>query len=164
MIVYLINIIIALTLTLFTAHIYGGYTDDASSYVLLFLGWYTVSWLFSFFYSKNHFYKVPKIIGLIFYFLNELIKASLKVAYDIMTPDYSMKPALVAISLDAKSDLEITLLANLITLTPGTLSIDITKDKKTLLIHEVYVKNGDVKAVEKRIKDGFERRILNITR
>lgn len=162
--VYLINIIIAIILTLFSALIYGENTENAASYVLLFLGWYTVAWLFSFFYSKSHFYKVPKIIGLMFYFLNELIKASLKVAYDIMTPDYSMQPALVAIPLDAKSDLEITLLANLITLTPGTLSIDISIDKKTLLIHEVYVKNGDVEGVVKRIKKGFEKRILEITR
>lgn len=162
--VYLINIVISILLTIFSIEIYREYADDALSYLLLFTGWYIVVWLFSFFYSKRHFHNVPRIIGLIIYFLKALIKASLRVSYDIITPKYSMKPALVAIPLDAKSDLEITLLANLITLTPGTLSIDISKDKKTLLIHEVYVNDGDIEAVKKNIKEGFERRILKITR
>jgi len=164
MIVYFINIIAAILLTAFSFGIIPSDEGNAFFYLLMFVGWYALAWLVSYFYNKTHFYKVPKIIGLIIYFLKELVVASFKVAYDIITPKNYMKPALVAVPLDVKSDLEITLLANLITLTPGTLSIDISKNKKVLLIHEVYVKDEDVEAVIKTIKDGFERRILNITR
>jgi multicomponent Na+:H+ antiporter subunit E len=164
MVIYLINIIAALILTAFSLGIMLSNTGNAMLYIIMFLGWYTLAWLLSFFYNKPHFYKVPKIVGLILYFLKELMLASIKVAYDILTPRNHMKPALVAIPLDVKSDLEITLLANLITLTPGTLSIDISKNKKMLLIHEVYVKDNDIEEVKKTIKEGFERRILNITR
>lgn len=164
MIVYIINILAAIVLTAFSYGIMPSDEGNAFLYLLMFVGWYALAWLLSYFYNKTHFYKVPKIIGLIIYFLKELIRASVKVAYDILTPKDYMKPALVAVPLDVESDLEITLLANLITLTPGTLSIDISKDKKMLLIHEVYVNDGDVKAVKDAIKNGFERRILNITR
>ena len=162
--IYLFNVILAMGLSAFSFGIFPDMKSSAAIYVLMFIGWYVVTWLLSFFYNKSHFSKVPKIAGLILYFLGELISASIKVAYEIVTPKDHMKPALVAISLDVKTDFEITILANLITLTPGTLSIDITNDKKTLLIHEVYVRDEDIEAVKDTIKNGFERRILQITR
>jgi len=164
MIIYLLNILAAIILTAFSFGVIPSGEGNAFLYLLMFSGWYLLAWLLSYFYNKTHFYKIPKIAGLILYFLKELIRASFKVAYDIITPKDYMKPALVAIPLDVESDLEITLLANLITLTPGTLSIDISKNKKMLLIHEVYVKDEDVEAVKNTIKNGFERRILSITR
>ena len=50
-----------------------------------------------------------------------------------------MKPGIVKIPLDLETDVEITLLASLITLTPGTLSLDVSKDKKVLYVHSMYV-------------------------
>lgn len=130
----------------------------------IFAAWNIVLWLFSFFYNKTAFYRLPKIGALILFYLKELLIASLRVAYDVLTPKNHMQPAIVAVPLDVETDLEITLLANFITLTPGTLSIDISSDRKTLYIHEVYVKSGDVEHVRKQIKEGFEKKILDITR
>ena len=73
-----------------------------------------------------------------------------------------MKPGIVKIPLDARSDLEITLLANLISLTPGTLSLDVSDDRKVLYVHAMYV--NDREDFVASIKNGFERRILEITR
>jgi multicomponent Na+:H+ antiporter subunit E len=70
----------------------------------------------------------------------------------------------VAIPLDAKSDIEITLLANLITLTPGTLSLDVSSDRSVLYIHVMYVDNDDLDEVRRKIKSGFERRVLEVLR
>lgn len=89
--------------------------------------------------------------------------ANLKVAYDIITPHYYMRPTVIAIPLKAKSDLEITLLANIITLTPGTLSIDVSKDRKVLYIHALYVKDNDVARIKKSIQYNIERRLLELT-
>jgi multicomponent Na+:H+ antiporter subunit E len=75
-----------------------------------------------------------------------------------------MKPSVLALPLDAESDLEITILASLISLTPGTLSIDVTDDRKILYVHAMYTTNGDMDILKKEIKQGFERRILEITR
>ena len=106
--------------------------------------------------------KVPKIIGFIFYFIYELILANIKVAYDIITPKHRMKPSIIAVPLTVEKDFEITLLANLITLTPGTLSLDVSSDKKVLYIHSMYA--SDPEDFRKEIKDGFEKKLLEITR
>ncbi len=96
------------------------------------------------------------------FFLRELVLASLRIAWDILTPRHRMRPAIVAIPLDLESDMEITSLANLITLTPGTLSLDISPDRKTLYIHAMYV--TDVEKTRQEIKDRFERRIKELFR
>jgi len=110
----------------------------------------------------KYFYKFPKVIVLILFFLWDLVMSSLRVAYEVLTPTMRMTPAIVGIPLQAKTPLEITLLANLITLTPGTLSLDVSTDRKTLYIHTMYLK--DVGTLQREIQDGFERRILEVTR
>ncbi len=112
--------------------------------------------------GSTYFTRGPKVIAFIFFFLYELIKANLQVAYDVITPTFYMKPGIVKIPLTAQSDLEITLLANLITLTPGTLSLDVSDDKKVLYVHAMYVK--DKEAFIADIKNGFEKRLLEILR
>lgn len=111
---------------------------------------------------SRYFTKVRQVFGLVFFFLWELVLANLRVALDVSTPRHRMMPAVIAIPLDAKSDAEITLLANMITLTPGTLSLDVSADRKTLYIHALYVKDCD--AVRRDIKNGFEKRLLEVLR
>jgi multicomponent Na+:H+ antiporter subunit E len=112
--------------------------------------------------QRGYFYRLPKIIGFILFFLKELVKANLEVAYDVITPNFFMKPGIVKIELDAKTDLEISLLANLITLTPGTLSLDASDDRKVLYVHAMYI--HDKAQFVQGIKQGFEKRLLEILR
>jgi multicomponent Na+:H+ antiporter subunit E len=106
--------------------------------------------------------KVQQVMSLALYFLWELVVANLRVAYDVLTPRQYARPGVVAIPLDARTDTEITLLANLITLTPGTLSIDVSHDRKELYVHALYIDDPD--EVRRQIKQGFERRVLEIMR
>lgn len=112
--------------------------------------------------GSKYFSKIPIAIKFVFYFIKELIKANLIVAYDIITPKDYMKPGIVAVPLEAKTNLEITLFANLITLTPGTLSLDVSTDKKTLYVHGLYVK--DAECFKKELKEGLEKRLLEVLR
>lgn len=112
--------------------------------------------------SQRYFMRIPKVISFVFFFLYELLKANLQVAYDVITPTFYMRPGIVAIPLSAKTDLEITLLANLISLTPGTLSLDISDDRKVLYVHGMFIKNKE--EFIDGIKSGFERRLLEIMR
>lgn len=96
------------------------------------------------------------------FFLWELTVASLRVVYDILTWRHRMRPAVIAIPLDLKTDLEITLLANLITLTPGTLSLDVSPERDVLYIHAMYV--DDVEAFRKRIKESMEHQVREVLR
>jgi multicomponent Na+:H+ antiporter subunit E len=106
--------------------------------------------------------KIVQVLGLLLFFVRELIVANLRVAYDVLTPGYQLRPGVVAVPLDARTDLEITLLANLITLTPGTLSLDVAKDRGELYVHAMYI--DDVERVRRQIKEGFERRVLEVLR
>ena len=99
---------------------------------------------------------------LVLYFIYELIISSLKVAWDVVTPLQRSKPALIAVPIEASSDAEITVLANLISLTPGSLSVDVSEDRSHLLVHAMFV--DDPEAFKQEIKNGMERRILEAMR
>jgi multicomponent Na+:H+ antiporter subunit E len=120
-------------------------------------------WLTSPLYHRSYFRKLPKAISFIVYFLKELVVANLKVAYDILTPSYHMKPTVIALPLSVTTDTEISLLAAIITLTPGTLSIDVRSDRKVLYVHTLYLKHDDVEQLKYSLKHGFERRLLELT-
>ena len=129
-------------------------------FFLLFL----IFWLLFFFLKRKYFFKIPLIVGFLLFFIRESVKANLRVAYDIITPGFKMKPAIIAYKMRVKTDLEIVTLGSAITLTPGTLSIYISEDRKTLYIHEMYVPDGDLEKSRENIRDGFEKRILEIAR
>ncbi|WP_447046119.1 Na+/H+ antiporter subunit E [Vreelandella sp. H-I2] len=87
--------------------------------------------------------RIPRFIGFIGFFLKELIQANLRVAFDIVTPPWHMKPGVIAMPLSARTEMEITLVANLISLTPGTLSLDVSDDRKVLYIHAMFLDNEE---------------------
>ncbi len=106
--------------------------------------------------------KILPLVGLAAFFLRSLVAASLQVAYDVVTPRHRMRPGVIALPLEAKTDGEITLLAGLITLTPGTLVLDVSPDRRSLYIHVMYLDDPD--AVRREIKEGLERRLLEVMR
>ncbi|QDV44510.1 Na(+)/H(+) antiporter subunit E [Stieleria neptunia] len=112
--------------------------------------------------SSRYFQRLPIAIRFAGFFLWQLVLSNLRVAYDVITPHLYMRPGIVAVPLDAKTDQEITLLANLITLTPGTLSLDVSEDRRTLYVHAMFVDSPE--SVRHSIKDGFERRLLELLR
>lgn len=105
-----------------------------------------------------------KTVLFVLRYIGELVWASLRVAYDVLTPTFHMRPGVIAIPLDAKTDIEITMLANLISLTPGTLALDVSSDRSVFYIHAMYIDNDDVEALRREIKNGLERRVLELLR
>ncbi len=106
--------------------------------------------------------KVVTIIRFIGFYLWELLQANLRVAHDVVTPRHLSKPGIIAIPLDARTDAEITLVANLLTMTPGDLSLDVSTDRRVLYVHSMYL--DDAHEVTADIKAGFERRVLEVMR
>jgi len=104
--------------------------------------------------------RLPRALGFGLFFLKELVTANLRVAAMVLGPQRWLRPALLAVPLDVKSPPEIALLANLITLTPGTLSVDVAPDRGTLYVHCLGV--ADPEAMRREIKDGLERRVQEL--
>ena len=112
--------------------------------------------------STDYARRLVQALGLVAYFLWELLLSNLRVAADVLRPELRLRPGVIAIPLDARTDAEIVLLANLITVTPGSLSLDVSADRQTLYLHVMHF--DDAEAVRRKVKDGFERRILAVTR
>ena len=113
--------------------------------------------------ETDYFPKVRNAIVFFVSFLWELLRANLSVARTVLfKPLDKINPAFLAIPLEAETDTEIALLANLITLTPGTLSLDVSTDRSVLYIHTLDVKDVDALRVE--IKRSLERGLLEMMR
>jgi multicomponent Na+:H+ antiporter subunit E len=112
-------------------------------------------------YRYIHF--VPRLLSFLLLFIKEVIKGSVRIGYDIVTPRHYMRPGIIAVPLDAKTDLEITLLANTITLTPGTTSIALSEDRAFLYVYSTYLDEDVQKSIEE-IKNGLEKKLMEVLR
>ncbi|MGE0823020.1 MAG: Na+/H+ antiporter subunit E [Candidatus Binatia bacterium] len=90
-------------------------------------------------------------------FLWEVLKANLDVAYRVIDPRLPINPGIVKITTSLRSDIALTLLANSITLTPGTMSVDIGEDHSALYVHWIDVRTRDVEGATKAIAERFEK-------
>ena len=153
----LINIALALAWSAFT----GRFEPDN-----LTLGFglsYLILWISRrAFKPSTYFIKVPQVIRFILFFLWELLVANLRVARLILSSQRELRPRVIAVPLETCNEIEVTILANLVSLTPGTLSLDISRDRGALYVHAMYAPDPDV--IHKDIKVGFERRVLALTR
>ncbi len=87
--------------------------------------------------------RVVRGVGFVFFFLWELILANAYVAYEVATPRLDLTPGIIRVPIRSESDLEVTMLANLITLTPGTLTIEVARDHSALFVHGFNVSSPE---------------------
>lgn len=151
MIPFFVNITLALLWGVMTANM--GAANLAVGFVF---GGFAL-WLVRDRFGAGAFRRFGRILGLFGTFFKELALSSVRVAWDTIQPQMSFTPGIIAVPLDIRQDFEIALLANLISLTPGTLSVDVSDDKTCLYVHAMDVENPD--ELIHSIKDVFERRI-----
>ena len=95
------------------------------------------------------------------FFVYELVLSSVRVAWAVIAPNPPISPGIIAVPLDVRTDLQITLFANLVSLTPGTLSLDVSEDRRTLYVHDMFV--DDPATSSTALKAGMERKVLEAT-
>ena len=110
--------------------------------------------------ERRYFRRVPQVLEFVLFFLYELIKSNIRVASTVLSPRLNLRPAVVAIPLDLQEDAPIILLMNLLTLTPGSLALDVSTDRKVLFIHTLWV--DDIEQFKQEVKTGFERRVKDL--
>ena len=110
------------------------------------------------------FSRIGRVLALALPFIRELLWSAIGVARLALTPDLAshLKPAIIAFPLTATTDAEITLLANLITLTPGTLSLDVSADRRQLYIHVLSLSSRE--QLIGGIAGGFEKKVMDVFR
>ena len=123
-----------------------------------------ISFVLALFLNKNYLklglppISIKRIIFFILYIsvlFIEIVKANLDVAYRIIHPKMPIKPGIIIIKTKLKQDIAKTILANSITLTPGTFTLDIKGDE--LLIHWIYVHSENKKEATRIIGQKFEK-------
>ena len=107
--------------------------------------------------SESYFKRTGRWVRLIVTFLWELVVSSVNVVWDVLTPQHLSRPGIVAVPLDVSDEMAVLVLTNYISLTPGTLCLDVTEDCKTLYIHAMF--GDDPDEIRRQIKDGVERRV-----
>lgn len=152
---FALNVALALAwaMTTGTFSLFNLFVGFVLAFVALWLPWRM--------WGDDAYFRRPwRIVKLILIFLWELVASAVTVARLVFTPGLKFKPAIVAIPLDTKHDLGITLFANLISLTPGTLSMDVSDDRSTLYVHAMD--SDDPEGDKRDMKDTFERRIREV--
>jgi multicomponent Na+:H+ antiporter subunit E len=113
------------------------------------------------FVKRPHLFKHPSRYLWFLYFVPifiwECLKANFDVAYRVAHPDLLINPGIVKVRTTLKSDTGLTFLANAITLTPGTMSVDIDRENGFLYIHWIDVKTQDIEWASSIIVSKFER-------
>ncbi|WP_273130355.1 Na+/H+ antiporter subunit E [Bacillus weihaiensis] len=152
-------------LNFFLAFIWMFLSNDYSSLAFFkgfFFGGLVIVVLRRFFTHRIYFLNIIAVIKLLFIFLSELIKSNFAVLKVILSPKLTIQPGIFALEIDLEKDWEITILSNLITLTPGTLVVEVSEDNKTLYIHAMDI--GDVEQAKLDIKNTFEKAIKDVSR
>jgi len=93
-------------------------------------------------------------IAYVFFFIKELVKSNLNLARIVLSPALPLNPGIVKVRTKLKSRMGRLLLANSITLTPGTLTVDL--EGEWLYIHWVTVDSADIDVATASIVAGFE--------
>lgn len=115
-----------------------------------------------FFDSRFYLLRVNAVVKLFLIFIKELFLANWSVLKLVLQPKLNIKPGIFALPTELEKDWEITVLANLITLTPGTLVVDVSPDNKTLYIHAMDI--DDINEAVDSIKNSFEKAIMEVSR
>lgn len=119
-----------------------------------------------FFAKKTAFFKnFKRYLWFLYYiplFIWECLKANLDGAYRVVHPDLPMRPGIVKVRTKLKSDAGLTILANTITLKPGTMTVDIDKEQGFIYVHWVNVESQEIEKATKIIIDKFERILMRI--
>lgn len=115
-----------------------------------------------FFQSPPYTRKLWAGLKLLMLFLKELALSGFAVARRIVAPKLDIRPGIFAYKTELKSDWEVTTLACLICLTPGTLTLDVSEDNRTLYIHALDI--GDADTLSEQIRGTFEKAIVEVSR
>lgn len=95
------------------------------------------------------------------FYLEEVVRSNLFIVWDVLTFGDQSNPSIIALDLpDEMTDNQILLVSNMITMTPGTLCLDLTEDRKKLLVHILY--SNDIEETRNYLTKSYVQRIIDL--
>ena len=105
--------------------------------------------------------RVFHLIGFIVFYIGEVLKSNLRVAYDVLTPAHKMQPGILAVDVTGMTDRQLLFMANFITMTPGTLGLSFSEHKDKLYIHAMYL-DDDMEALSAELSNKYGKRVRRV--
>ena len=104
--------------------------------------------------------RAVRILRFVLFYAWELLLSNLRIAHDILTPRHRFRPGIIRIALPELTNRQMLVLNNLITMTPGTLSLDFSADRRSMFLHCMYI--DDPERIRREVLDSFVCRIREI--
>ena len=104
--------------------------------------------------------RVERAFALLGYLLWQIVLANIRLTADVLSIRHRMKPGVIRLPLSVTSDGEILLLSAMINITPGSVALDVSADRQSMYVHVMHITTVD--EAKRDIKEGFERRILDL--
>jgi multicomponent Na+:H+ antiporter subunit E len=114
--------------------------------------------------ESRYFGKPRKFLAFFVYFLREMHVAQFRVVHDVVTVRHRSNPGIIAMRLDARTDAEIAFLACIISLTPGTMALEVSRNRRLLYLHVMFIPEEDPGRLIENIKARLERPLLDLMR
>lgn len=154
---FAVNLVLALVWTAMTGRF------DVANLALGFAFGYVVLFLLQRVIGRSRYFsKSIALVRFALFYAVDVVRSNVRVAFDVVTPTSRAHPGIVAVPLDARTDVEITVLANLITMTPGSLAVDVSDDRSVIYVHSMFAEDPD--ELVRLVKDDLERRVLELLR
>jgi multicomponent Na+:H+ antiporter subunit E len=110
--------------------------------------------------SRTEVRRVERAFSLLLYLLWQIVLANFRLAKDVLSVRHRMRPGVIRLPLSVTTDGEILLLSAMINITPGSVALDVSEDRQSMYVHVMNI--ATVEDAKKEIKNGFERRILDL--
>jgi multicomponent Na+:H+ antiporter subunit E len=104
--------------------------------------------------------RFERSLSLLGYLLWQILLANFRITMDVLSVQYRMRPGVIRLPLDVKTDGEILLLAAMINITPGSVALDVSADRSVMYVHVMNIRTPE--DARREIKEGFERRVLEL--
>ena len=105
--------------------------------------------------------RVIAFFDLLFFFALDVVKSSMRVAMDVLTPTHRMKPGIIGIDVAGMTDRQLFFMMNMITLTPGSMGIGLSEDRSRLYLHVMYM-DGSVEDMRRAYEQSYERKVRRV--
>jgi multicomponent Na+:H+ antiporter subunit E len=153
---FLLNLLLALTWAALQGEL------NATNFVVGFLVSALIIYVFRQIFNPLYFRKPILAAKLVTVFIQELIKANLSVLRIVLSRRIQVRSGVIAFPTALRHEVALTMLANMITLTPGTLTLDISPDKRYLFVHTLNLQ--DPEEVKRDIHRAFEQYLRELSR
>jgi len=102
-----------------------------------------------------------RILEFLCFYLKEIVVSNLRIAHDVLTPRHRMKPGILSVEVDDLEESQLAAMANLITMTPGTLGVYVSRDRRLLYIHSMYM-DRDADTMGKELARDYGGRVKRV--